>query len=193
MAQKKNIRQMSPRRNAQAGLDTFGNLAVAPKQKAQPQYQPEPQRRPAPRPQPRPRPKVKKAPEVQKGIAVVVSPAMKFMMVCGALVFFAVSLLFVTRLSVVSGNNNEIIKLEKELSDVTIKQEALEMQYSSQNSLNQIMAVAEKDMNMGYPESNQVRAVALHVPDKQIDKALAQEEPDNQVASIWSRILELLQ
>ncbi|MGI6004225.1 MAG: hypothetical protein ACOX88_02250 [Christensenellales bacterium] len=201
MAQKQNIRQMSPRSTRYRDLDTLGNLAVAPRAKAQPQYRPPagPQPRPAQRPRPtQPRPAQKRAvrtePVQKKGIAFVLSPSAKFVLVCGVLLFFAISLAYVARLSTLAANNTKIGEMQAQLHEQQLRGEDLQLKYASATNLEKVMQIAENDLGMGYPENGQIREVALHIPSEN-ENAVAQDEENdaNRVTAMLNRLKELLQ
>lgn len=161
-------RKSSPARNRSMAQrnQTHGNLALAP----------QPRRKPAP-PQEKPRAKLHVVKKTRRN-PVQIPFAKRLAYIGMVLAVFIGGILFVTRLTEISKNNIEISQLREELALQQQTAQELKSNLALASSLDNVMQVAENELQMKAPKEEDKRIVALHIPSENEvpDTAVAQAE-----------------
>lgn len=117
-------------------------------------------------------------------------PQKKALHLALVLTAFALCSYTVARFAMISQNQQEILELEKALEKQQSIQEYLKLELAAQGDLQKIEEFAKNDLEMDYPDKEQVLFVEL--PEKTTkDSAEIAKETENK-ESLWSKIIGLL-
>lgn len=106
------------------------------------------------------------------------------------LVGFSLCSYTVARFAMIAENQQEILELEKSLEKQQSVQEYLNLELTKQGDLNRIEEFAKNDLEMDYPDKEQVLYVEL--PEKDTKETAETTMTPESKGSLWSRIKGLL-
>ncbi len=106
------------------------------------------------------------------------------------LVGFALCSYTVARFAMIAQNQQEILDLEKALKEQQNVQEYLKLELAARGDLDRIEEFAKNNLEMDYPDKEQVLYVEL--PERQIQKTADDQLAVEDNESLWSKILSLL-
>lgn len=110
----------------------------------------------------------------------------KILSVLMVMVCFAAACFIVYRYAVINKNHNKILELEKVLEDKYVEQDRLEVELAFNEDLDNIEFAAQADLNMHYPEEEQVLYIDLPAEENEKSTEVADQSKKE---SIWSRLL----
>ncbi|HZJ83211.1 MAG TPA: cell division protein FtsL [Clostridia bacterium] len=114
----------------------------------------------------------------------------KVLPVIVVLIGFSLCAYIVSGFAVIAQKQEEIISLEETLEEQRGIQEHLELDLLASSDLQRIEEFAKTDLDMNYPDKEQVLFVELPEPKTKDDTSIAMEV--DQKDSLWSKIVGLL-